>query len=327
ARQWVGSALTEGLTPVTVLPLPPVYPYDQRGYAADDGAFHLLWLDRDPEAQVTRLYGALIAPDLSIIRTVPISPGLALRYAAASDGDGGLLAAWSGDQLSELALNVRHLDREGRPLDVTSIAAQGEYPALVTTNGGNIFLFWISGGQVIRTRLDAGSPVEYESITSAVSLAVGDRLVDFSAALDTTYAYLFWNITRADGTPETWFTAGRLDAPYWNAPARLSISVTDDRVETGFRATPRRADAGTTPLRWASPATGQFDTLAVAVESPEGVGVIYLRGGAITGYQTVVPNVYLIGAPALVVRADLSLTLAWSSPDAPRAHLNLLPVP
>jgi hypothetical protein len=303
ARQLRGDALT----PVTVLPLPPTHPYDQRLYPASDGSLFLLWLDRGAD-DATTLYSAWIAPDLSVRRTTPVSDGLALRYAAVPDGQGGLWTAWSGGILSELTLYVRHLDAEGRPLDQARITANAEYPAMTRADDGTILLFWIQAGQVYRARLDEGRAVDGQGITSAVSLAPGDRLHDFSAALDATHAYVFWNITRAAGGIETWYAAGEMSAPFWTPPTRLIVSR--DPV---------------TPLRWVSPAAGQFETLRAAAESAAGLGIVELRGGQVSGYRITVPDVYLIGAPALVVRPDDTLVLAWSSPDAPRARLHLLP--
>lgn len=297
------------LTPVTVLPLPPTHPYDQRLYpAGNDGAFYLLWLDR--AGDVTALYSAWIAPDLTIQRTAPVSDGLALRYSAIPDGVGGLWVAWSGGLPSELTLYTRHIDAEGRPLDQFRVATNAEYPALIRTNDGGIYLFWVQAGQVMRAELVDGVPLVVDSITSAISLAPGDRLYDFSAALDTTHAYIFWNVTRASGEIETWFTAGGLAAPFWNAPTRL-MGAGDD---------------GTVALRWTAPAVGQLDTLAVAAESAAGLGIAELRGGDVINYDLVVPDVYLIGTPALLIRTDGSRVLAWSVPEDPRADLNLLEI-
>ncbi len=306
ARQQINGELS----PITVLPLPPTYPYDQRLYPAHDDSMFLLWLDRSLD--VTRLYGALISPDLTIQRTAPISDGLALRYSAVSDGQGGLWVAWSGGLLSEPTLYMRHIDAEGRPLDQFRIASNAEYPTMIRTNEGTITLFWIQAGQVMRARLQDGLALETQNITSTISLAPGDRLYDFNAALDSTHAYVFWNVTRANGQLETWLASGEIAARYWNAPSSFTLSVNEDQ-------------SGLPPLRWASPLVGQLDSLLVAVESRLGVGVVELKGGAIIGYSTVLPDVYLIGTPTLAMR-DQTLVLAWSNPDAPRAHLNLLEI-
>jgi len=296
-------------SPVTVLPLPPTYPYDQRLYPAADGALYLLWLDR--AGDVTALYSAWIAPDLTILRTAPVSDGRALRYSAVPDGAGGLWVAWSGGLLSEPTVYTRHIDAEGRPLDQFRVAADAEYPALTRTHDGLIYLFWLQAGQVLRARLEDGIPVDTESLTSAISLAPGDRLYDVNIGLDRTQAYLFWNVTRASGAIETWYTSGEFDAAFWNAPTRFLLTLDDAQTESK-------------PLRWASPAVGQSDTLWVAAESAAGLGIAELRGGVVVGYEVIVPDVYLIGTPTLLIRPDQTHVLAWSSPDAPRAHLNLI---
>ncbi len=305
ARQVVNGELSS----VTVLPLPPTYPYDQRLYPAADGTVYLLWLDR--AGDVTALYSAWIAPDITILRTAPVSDGRALRYSAVPDGAGGLWVAWSGGLLSEPTLYTRHIDADGRPLDQFRVAANAEYPALIRTNDGTIYLFWLQAGQVLRARLQDGMPVDTASITSAISLAPGDRLYDISAALDRTHGYIFWNVTRASGSIETWYASGEFDAEFWNAPRRLAWADANESVDA-------------IPLRWASPAVGQLDTLWVAAESAAGLGIAELRGGAVVGYEVIVPDVYLIGTPTLLIRPDQTHVLAWSSPDAPRAHLNLI---
>lgn len=292
------------LSPVTVLPLPPTHPYDQRVYPASGGSLFLLWLDRVEGAGVTTLLSAWIAPDLSIRRTTPVSDGLALRYSAAPDGQGGLWAVWSGGLLSEPTLYARYIDAEGRPLDHFRIAAHAETPALVRANDGTL-LFWIQAGQVMRARLVDGLALDAESITSAVSLAPGDRLYEFSAGLDESHAYVFWNITRANGQVETWYAAGTFDARFWNAPVRL-------------------LDAEDRPLRWLSPAVGQFEQLHAAAESAAGVGIAAFDGGALVDVRVIVPDVSLIGTPALVMRPNGERVLAWAAPELPRARLHLL---
>lgn len=295
-----------GLSEVVTLPLPPTHPYDQQVYPGA-GYTHLLWLDAG-EANRTQLFAALLSPELAVERgPVVISDGLALDYSAVPDGAGGLWAAWSGGLLAEMTLFVRRIDDAGRPLvDTVTIAADAEHPALARTNAGEVWLFWLANGQLMRQRLDP--PGDALALTGAVSLAPGDRLINVSAGLDQASAYFFWNITRASGANETWFTAGSLAARAWRQPQRLHIDI----------------GAGAAfPLRWTVPLSEQGETLTALAESDAGLSLLQFYGGGVVGYNTLVPGTRLIGLPALVADAT-ALYLAWSAPGENTADLQLL---
>ncbi len=325
ARQLNGSGQ---LTDVITLPLPPTHPYGQRLFPADNGNTHLLWLDADSNGQTT-LYEALLMPDLTVARgPVVVSSGLALNFSAVPDGHGGLWVAWSGGQLSELSVYTRHIDDEGRPLlESTTIASNADHPALVATNRGDLWLFWLQNGQLMREALGPLTTSPAESLTSVVSLASGDRLTDFRAALDATSAYAFWDITRADGSNEAWMTAGSLSASAWRQPQRLSIKIGSMQVDTGFKlgSIVSASMGGDTTLRWAEPLTDQYNSLAAVVESDAGLGIITLQGGDLEGYTLAAPNVKLIGAPALVLNVAGNFAIAWAAPgDNNAANLQLI---
>lgn len=322
ARRWLDGRWGDALT----LPLPPVHPYDQRLFPAAGGSAHLLWLDQGDDGK-THLFSAFLAPDLTVQRgPVSLSDGLALSYSAVPDGQGGLWAAWSGGLLAEMSVSARHVDDAGRPLlEAAQVAEDGTCPALVRAADGAVWLFWVSGGQLMRQRIDAAGSAQ--AVTSAISLAPGDRLIDVRAALDTSTAYFFWNITRSAGTTETWFTAGALDAPNWPQPQRLRITVdAAARVESGLKiGDVSAASPGIqTPLRWAEPAAGQRESVLAAVESDDGLGILLMRGGQVVGYALAAPGVRLIGVPALVVGADGDVDLAWSQPGTANARLQVV---
>ena len=162
-----------GMSATVTLPLPPTHPYGQGLFPGVDGNTHLLWLDADSD-NVTNLYSALITPDLVVERgPIPISEGLALRYAASPDGSGGLWTVWSGGLLAEMNIYARQIDNEGRPLQTAIIATNGSDPALARTMDGAVWLFWLADGQLMRARLDPAG--ETQAISGAVSLAPGDR--------------------------------------------------------------------------------------------------------------------------------------------------------
>ena len=297
----------QGYSEPVTLPLPPTHPYGQQLVPGADGHIHLLWLDAD-QSQQTNLYAALLAPNLSVERgPVSVSEGLALDFSAVPDGSGGLWIVWSGGQFSELTLNLRRIDSEGRPLfDKVVLASNATHPALVHSADGQVWLFWLADGQLLRQRLDLPDQTA-QALTSAISLAPGDRLIDVRAALDASHAYFFWNITRANRMNETWWTTGTLTDTAWRQPVRL------------------KAGAGAA-LRWTVPLSGQPQTLIAAVEGDTGLGIISLRAGAVIGYTTLRAGERLIGLPALVVNAAGSFDLAWSAVDDTSANLQLITI-
>ncbi len=315
---WVGSdergvhqdarRLTGGqLGDVVTLPLPPTHPYDQRLIAGEDGRLHLLWLDADQDGQ-TNLYAALIAPDLKVERgPVPVSEGLALRYSAVSDGAGGLWVAWSGGALGELNVYLCHIDLEGRPLQTTTIAENADDPALLREDTGAIWLFWLADGQVMVQQLNEPN-ADPCVLTAAISLAPGDRLINTGAALDTTSADFYWNVTRANGASETWITAGSLTASAWSQPQRLRVA------------------AESAVLSWFAPLAGQHPTLTAAVQGADGLELVSLRNGLVKDAKVLLPDVALIGLPALIADETGALYLSWSAPGESAADLRIIQI-
>jgi hypothetical protein len=310
ARRFTSAGLSDSVT----LPLPPTHPYQQALFSGSN-RIHLLWLDAGSDNR-TQLFAALLAPDLAVERgPVSVSDGLALDYAAVPDGAGGLWVAWSGGLLAELSLYARRIDDAGRPLvDTMTIAAEAEHPALVRTRSGEVWLFWLADGQVMRQRLNPADDVGAQALTGAVSLAPGDQLINVSAGLDRSNAYFFWNIRRANSANETWFTDGSLAARSWIQPQRL-------RIATGAQAGAYFA------LRWTALLSGQAETLTAVTESDAGLSTIQLSDGVIVGYKTVVPGARLLGLPSLASDSAGALYLAWAAPDDASAVLQLMVVP
>lgn len=312
---WQDHALSER----TVLPLPPVHPFAQSLLPANNGNLHLLWLDANPERE-NRLYAALITRELQIERgPTLISNALTLRYAAVSDGRGGMWTVWSGGLLAERGLHAQYIDSAGRPRQAAQIAANADWPAMVRANDGTIHLFWLhlTRYEIFHATLENGSITDVDSLGQVTHLAPGDRLIDFRAALDTEYVYTFWNITRAGGTPESWFTSIKRDSSRWNRPMRIGFGIESEATfDTGFNGGAAKSVlSGTSWLAWAAPMTGQFDILPVAAYRDENLVVVYFRGGVIAGYQTIIPADNLIAAPALFTDQNRHLYLTWAEPN------------
>lgn len=320
-RQWLGSSLS----PITVLPLPPSHPYAQSWLTGSIGNLHLLWLDAN-DAGETQLFSALITAQFTVERgPIPMSESLALHYAAVSEPNGRAWVVWSGGLLSEPSLYLRSIDEAGRPQPSQHIALDADYPAMVRGSDGSIELFWIEAGQLLHAQLRNGVVSESKALAPTVYLGAGDRLHSLSAGLDDTQGYVFWNVTRASGVDETWVTSGLLDASAWAQPVPLKISIDPDSdVSTGFNTGPASAASwGESPLAWAAPLNAQYAVLPVAVQSPDGLSVVYFQDGQLIGYQNVVSGVQLIGAPALTADRNRHLYLAWSQPS-PTAAAQLL---
>ncbi len=301
---------------VVTLPLPPRHPYDQRLIAGAGGRLQLLWLDADPAGQ-TNLYAALIAPDLQVERgPISVSEGLALRYSAVTDGAGGLWVAWDGGAIGERNVTLRYIDADGRPLQTALIAENADNPALLRDAAGVVWCFWLADGQLMLQRVDssgeaaataaADQPESPRALTGAINLAPGDRLIDTGAALDTSSAYYYWNVTRANGSAETWITAGALTAAAWKQPERL------------------RVEAESAVLSWFAPLVGQQEMLTAAVQGADGVNLLSLHAGVVKDSKLLLPGVKLIGLPALIEDEAGALYLSWSAPGDSMADLQVL---
>ena len=313
SRGWVDSKLS----PVVVLPLPPTHPYHQSWIIASSGDLHYFWLDAAPDGQ-TQLYSALIDSELNVMRgPTEVSDALALRYAAIPGLQGEAWVAWSGEVLSEPALNLQMVDEGGRPQLPQRIATDADYPALVKTNDGTMLLFWLEDGQLMRAVASNGAILERSRVMNTVYLAEGDRLHSLRVGIDRTHTVVFWNITRMSGGNETWYASMDIGATAINQPTLLTVdTLPESSFETGFNTgSATAASTGETPLSWASPLPGQYDTLPVAVQSPTGLGVVYFRGGDVAGYQEIVTGTQLIGEPTLISDRNRDLYLAWFEPS------------
>lgn len=314
-----GRALTPaGLSEQVTMPLPPVHPFGQQLYPASGDNLHLLWLD-DNGAGETRLYGAVITSALEVVRgPTLLSEQATRRFTAIPNGDGTLWVISAGGLLSEPGLFARYVDEEGRPrLEETyQIVMDADWPMVI--QGEIPRLFWLrpSDGQVWASPLQDGQPTAPTPMVETVILNPGDHLTGFSGGQDMTHTYLFWNIARADGQHETWFSAGRAGES-WSRPARLGIDTTlTTDFATGFNTgTAQAAQAGEAVLSWAAPLNGQFEALPLAgVVDKNQLAMVYLRGGAVVGWQPLTSIRFLIGAPLLHTDRDRHLYLSWAEP-------------
>lgn len=325
ARTLLHGTLSESVT----LPLPPVRPFAQQLVPASDDRLHLLWLDANANSNELRLYNALLAPGPVVeLGPLEITDRLTLRYAAAALGDGQALVAYSGGLLAEPALHARVISARGLAHPPVLLAHNADWPAFTRTNDGTLHLFWLrpTDHQLHYGQMQGDQLAHAEALGVAIPLAAGDRLDTLHAASDAAHLYLFWNLTRSSGDPQTWMMARALDGGEWSAAQRVGVgSTSDDTLETGLNTgTVPAAAAGENWLRWGAPMPGQFDVLPVAGAVGDDLVVAYFQAGTLAGYQRIAPVTALAGPPTLRIDRDRYLYLAWAEPQPTgRAALKL----
>lgn len=329
--QYSQSVTAAGLTGAHPLALVPTFPHTQRIFPASSGYYHLLWIDADHANRQggPRLWTALLTPDLRAERgAIQVSNQRTSHYAAAPAGDGGLWVVWSGEPLAEPGLYIQFIDSAGRPRASHQLAYVADWPVLLRAGGG-LNLFWQrpEDNQVYRAYLDGETLRNAVAITTMPPLQRGDRLATFSAGADATHAYLFWNITRADGRAEVWMSSSPLEANVWRAPVRLGINLpAESTIQTGFNGGPALTTGPDERwLRWLTPLPDQSAALPAAAQVENTLVVVYFQGGEAVAVQDVVNLSHgLIGPPGLYADRDRHLYLAWSEPQPGGfAHLNL----
>ena len=292
-----------------ILPLPPRHPFAQQGLLAANDRLHLFWLDAGPD-ETNRLFSALLSPGLQVERgPVVVSDVYTQRYSVFPAADGRAFVAWSGGLAAEPALYTQRIDAEGRPNEVARVALDADWPALAA-DGEEPALFWLdrASGDLWRAGFDGANAAR---VAGGLSLAPGDRIVGVGAAADGERAVFAWNVTRADGSDESWATSGRLDAAGWPAPALLTLTQ----------------DGEALPVRWLAFAPGA-DATTAAAQVGQAVGLAALDGARAVGFTPVADlSADLIGPPRLLRAADGRALVAWAEPGPDSAALKVGPLP
>lgn len=295
-------------------------PYALTLHAAAEGGFFAVWLDHDParggQLTVARLTtdgrtdGALLAAEMPVV-----------RYSAAAQPDGSLWVVWSATPIPEPALFSSRIDRQGRARTPERIQAAADHPALLRADG-RTWLYWLSDtdGTAYRAELTDAQLSEVVRVTDGARRAPGDTLIGLSVGVDTTHAYLFWQVLGADGRGQVWWTTGAPTEGGW--PPAIPLGLTTDPVtspEAGFNhGALVGAGLGTELAGWALPASGQSDALPTAAVWSDGIGVVYWRGGIPFAAQIVVPSApNLIAPPAVAYDTERDLALAWWDANSP----------
>jgi hypothetical protein len=292
-----------------------VFPSTARGTLA-------LWLD-DDGAGIQKLFVArLNDAGFSERGSVAISSGAVTRYSAAVMPDGGLWTVWSTPNAGESTLIGSRLDAEGRARSPQPLRVDADYPALAVTNAGNALLFWLEGDRrdLYRGELtQSGLTLTTTLVAPPLPFAAADHLIALKAGVDNTHAYIFWQTLAASGANEAWYTSGKLLETAMRSARRLRIGPAEAAVQTGFNHGVAFAvvpDDGEVVVGWASPASGQNESLPVATFTDDTLGVLYFRDGEVFAAQSIgtLPR-SLIAPPHIAVDDERDLALAWWLPD------------
>lgn len=334
------------------LELPISRPYAMQLFPGGLGMQHLLWLDAwvTPEGDLeNRLLSALVPLNAPIQRGSLAASSLpTVRYSAVPDGNNGVWAVWSGGLPERPDLHITYIDSEGRPRPSRSLMLDADWPILLTTSAydpsaGTVAfdLFWMQ----TTTRTMYHGYMADEKIYGATpllrlpGLKPGDAVMSFTAGIDQTHLYLFWNIVTITGEAQTWMAS----APFveggsgvrglgnWAVSAALGVDVSDIAgVQTGFNSgLVYEAQTGQQKVAWAAPLVGSEggETLPVAAQVGDKLAVVYFQHGEVIGYQDIAALGVggLIAPPIMTADIQRYLYLAWSAlPDEDDAPAQLL---
>ncbi|MFZ4813809.1 MAG: hypothetical protein ACOYL5_04680 [Phototrophicaceae bacterium] len=328
---WVGAdasgvhhdmrALTEGnITPRVVLPLPPRAPRDNQLHPAGGDGLHLLWLDVDDNGNA-QLYNALIEGALGVFRgPLPISDGGAWCYDSLEAVNGALWVAWYGGDVAQPALYSALIDPTGLHFQAGRLFYGGGCPTFAQTLTARMILWGRDDGQLYGGEWGDGQVIQPHALTVAPTLQAGDRLRSLTAGGDAARVYAFWNITRADGHNETWFTHGLPEDSSWGAPRLLQVRALDGvhfetTLNTGVTVGAQSAADGAR-VAWANPLDARLALLPVAATVDDStLAMLYFADGELVGYQAVVGVAHLLGTPTLALDQARHVYLTWSEPS------------
>lgn len=293
---------------VVIVPRTVRNPHQLMVFPGVGGSTHLFWLDTDENGE-TRVYSAFFNAALQIERgVIEVSDYRTEYYDVVANGDGSLWVVWSGGLQAERTIYANLIDRLGRPRKAQQVIDGADRPVFLQANQ-NLYLFWLQSDTIYRARFADATLSEITPLVKNLTLFPGDLLFNYEAAGD---GYLFWNIVRADGTPETWMASAMNG---WAEPERLGLgAIGDEPFQTGFNSgAVTAAQSGDRPLTWIVPLAGQYDVLPAAAQVGGEIVLVYFQNGAIAGSQAITSG-QLTGLPSLITDINRHLYLAWSQP-------------
>lgn len=324
-------ASVTGASPA-ILALPAAFPSDYSLHPAAGGRAHLLYIDRMGD-QNRRLQAAVINNNrIAELGPNAVSDAAVWHYDAQDTGCCGLYVAYSSGSIAEPALFVRRMDGGGRIGFASQVIRNADYPALLALPDG-LYLYWLAAdGRVGHGRLRDNASGEMEPLTltditavlQSPALQPADYLNSFYVAADQTHRYLIWQILRDSVTPQVWWSSSPLDHDNWSSPQPLGVQVNPNTtVQTGYNSgqvqTAHSVNAQNQPdslsIQWARPLTGlQHTSVPLAMTTNDALGVLYLQGGDVLGYQQLTPIPPLFDAPRIATDDAYHLYVTWAQP-------------
>ncbi len=312
-------ALVDGrLSPTVILPLPPVAPRNNTLVPSSGDALHLLWLDLD-DSGTAQLYSALIEDSLGVFRGPQQVSEIGGRcYATAPAPNGALRVLWQDGNPLQPTLHSATIEQSGLILAQQALAVTDGCPAVAQTLEAT-YALWVDGDQLHVAEFLAGGLLDEQAVTMIPTMGEGDHLRVLQTGSDGERLYAFWNVTRANGSHETWFTSGTPDDPTWSAPRQVRFGVEemgtfDTTFNTGTTAAASLSE-GDFAAAWVSPLRGVTTVLPVTTWVEGALGVLYFDNGAVVGYQRVVDVPGVLEPPTLRLDQDRHLYLAWAEPQ------------
>lgn len=205
--------------PVQALSLLTNRPHAQQLVVTTDNIPYLLWLDALPAFPEPQLvWFAPISEDYGINPgALPLSNIETSEFTAIADSMGGIWVVWRGGLIAEPTLYAQQIDSLGRPRFTTAIIENGTHPVLIADSNANTWLFWLSEGVLWRGRWDAGAISDNTPLGLSVGLGAGDLLESFKIGIAGDEAFAFWQVSRSDGSYESYWAHGSLTGATWGA--------------------------------------------------------------------------------------------------------------
>jgi hypothetical protein len=321
------------MTAPTILALKVTTPLDVTIVPSGSGYFHLLWRD-DVEGKPHLFYSLFNKEAVAVLDAYDLSEQPVYNFAVLSREDGSVRIVYSAGWVAEPRLFVHDIDAKGRSQFPVQLEQVGDLPVLLQDDSKRIWLFWqMEDGSVWNAQLIGTTLVDPQSVVTSPALEPGDLIMHMSIAGDYSYyRYLFWQIVRADGIPETWYAVGEIRArqpQIWSPAMRLTIpTLGDTTINVGYRVGQVTAsERGADLVGWGRPLEGlalAIGIVPIAVQIGDVLGIAYLQKGNIIGYQRLARVGEMISAPILAGRSNGSLLMTWAEVSTEAAQLSWL---
>lgn len=289
------------------LGLPTFYPQQQTLFATNQGALKV-WLDRNASESGLRLHASTLDFDGTLQTGIIAVNTQRTRNYDVIQVDTREFRIVASAGLGEITnLYVHQIDDNGRPTGENLLQIDGDHPALLRDNQGQIHLFWLNdnGRNIFQAQFDeVGAPTLINVRRIArTNIDVTDAIIDFSVGYDGSTAYLLWTIRQIDDTRLVLMSNGQLTDERFSTPQRLQTSSGE-------------------AVQWATP-TQQFQRpLPIVINHEQTLSLMWMDDGRITETEFIAESGRLIGLPQIDTRAD-RIGVSWAQPTI-EGRANLL---